>query len=89
MDLQSFDSEGFSYVLFLFVKITLPLFPSLNFIEDGTDVITRLANSLLSINESFQVIDDFDMSELVSLVDEIQEFLLDSVHHVGILLWTR
>ena len=82
MDTQAFHSEGSSYELLLLVKITLLLLPCLNFIEDGTDVITRLANFLLSINDSFQVLDGFGMCKLVSLVDEVQDALLDGAHHV-------
>ena len=82
MDGKSFALEGLRYVLLLLVKIALLLFPYLNFIEDGSDVITRLAHSLLGINYSLQVLDGLLMSQLILRPDKGYEAL-------WLLLWTR
>jgi len=88
VDKQSFDLKSLSYHLFLLVKITMLLFPSLNFIEDGTDVITWLTNSLLSINDPFQVTDGLVVRELVMMIHKLHKAPSDDLHHL-VLLWTR
>lgn len=88
MDKQSFDLKSLSYHLFLLVKIAMLLFPSLNFIEDGTDVITWLTNSLLSINDPFQVTDGLVVRELVMMIHKLHKAPSDDLHHL-VLLWTR
>ena len=82
VDDKSFNLEGLSDVLLLLVEIALLLFPYLNFIEDGSDVITRLAHSLLGINNSLQVLDGFLIIQLILRLDEGYEAL-------WLLLWTR
>ena len=81
MDKQSFDFKSLSNHLFLLVKIALLLFPFLNFIEDGTDVITWLTNSLLSINDSFQVTDGLVVRELVLMIHKLHKAPSDDLHH--------
>jgi hypothetical protein len=88
VDKQSFDLKSLSYHLFLLVKIAMLLFPSLNFIEDGTDVITWLTNSLLSINDPFQVTDGLVVRELVMMIHKLHKAPSDDLHHL-VLLWTR
>ena len=81
MDDQTSDLESLGNHLLLLVKITIALFPFLNFIENGSDVITRLANSLFGIKHSLQVVDDLIVSEPISRIDEVNETL-------RLLLWT-
>jgi hypothetical protein len=57
------------------VKITSFLLPSLNFIEDGTDVVIRITNSFLSIKKSFQVVNGLLMVDLIFRVDKLEKTL--------------
>lgn len=71
-DVVNHDALGFHCFrnkLLLLIEITLSLFPYLNFIENDTNIITWSTDSLLAINDTFQVFNDLRRTQLVLHVD--------------------
>jgi hypothetical protein len=82
MKSNTWRSHYSSNELLLLIEITLSLFPYLNFIENDSYVISWSTDSLLAINDPFQIINSLRSFQLISLVDktcQVQNLSLSTV----------
>ena len=61
MNFNTFRLHLLSYSLFLLIEVTKALFPSLNFIEYGTNIVLWLTNAALSVCHLREKLNNFPM----------------------------